>query len=585
MPVYFVNALPMSGPRVDELQFHIYEGEDQQVEALLSGDVDLVGEIIDPTFETTLEEHEDIQIGKHLRNGYGYLFFNHTKYPYNITAFRRAAAFALDKEWISSEVWNGLAQPLDSPVPRGNPFSIEDDMSYSYYESKMDLASGLLDEAGFIDVNSDGYRDCPNGEALFVKIHSTGTDISLEICGLLRDKLHDLHIDADVFYDWWFPGLDNPAIGYDIYFNGYTFENCSLEWLANEYVMPDYLSKGLAIPRWENATYSELIEKLLHENDFEDIYEAAKKMQEIWVYECPVIIAYQNHLLTAHRTDHFSDFQHESVEGYTGWWTKFMVKPQEETSSEDIPPFRCSLKLGIDTFNFMKSSSEYASKVHDVLFDRLIRVDVNGNIIPWLAKSYTIETHSDNPSVPEGHSRFTFNLYENMSWSDGTPFTAYDIEFSYNYYKTGCNNPLGADLQDELNSIYAKTPFVFVAEFKDESYWHILKFKKQIIPKHIFEDTNPDSWAQWDPEYNSTTLVTTGPFAVVSHNKGDNIILEPNPYYFRRASVDNLSPTPTVGPWSFTGELYTLTLTVTSIAVTVVFLFLIIDNRYLSKRT
>ena len=54
------------------------------------------------------------------------------------------------------------------------------------------------------------------------------------------------------------------------------------------------------------------------------------------------------------------------------------------------------------------------------LFEGLMRVDENGEVVTAVATDYTFE---DNI--------YTFKLSENSYWIDGTPVTAYDFEFAF----------------------------------------------------------------------------------------------------------------------------------------------------------
>ncbi|MHA2211510.1 MAG: ABC transporter substrate-binding protein, partial [Candidatus Thorarchaeota archaeon] len=136
-----------SGPYVDKLLYKTIPERVNQMLAILNDDIDLVHEKLDPA-----------------RNGYGVLYINSAKYPLNITAFRRAFAFALDKHKICENVWEGMANPQDSVVPSGNPWTIEGLLPYSYYEGNVELGRQLLDSAGFSDFDGDGWLDAPNGD-------------------------------------------------------------------------------------------------------------------------------------------------------------------------------------------------------------------------------------------------------------------------------------------------------------------------------------------------------------------------------------------------------------------------------------
>ncbi|MGY5853675.1 MAG: ABC transporter substrate-binding protein, partial [Candidatus Thorarchaeota archaeon] len=119
----FVEPGIKNGAYVDRLVYNVIEGDDQQVLALQNNEIDLIGDMVDPTHLPTLEAAENIEIENVLRNGYGYVTINTAKNPFNYTAFRRAIAFALDKQAISDDAWDGLSEPQDSCVPKVNPFS------------------------------------------------------------------------------------------------------------------------------------------------------------------------------------------------------------------------------------------------------------------------------------------------------------------------------------------------------------------------------------------------------------------------------------------------------------------------------
>jgi peptide/nickel transport system substrate-binding protein len=138
-----------NGPYVNKVVFNVITQDDQQVLALQDDEIDLIGDMVDPSFLDTLTEAENIDVANVKRNGYGYVNINTAKYPLNITNFRRAIAFALDKEAISDDAWDGLSYPQDSPVPEVNPWSIEGQLSYTYYEANVALGNQLLDAAGF----------------------------------------------------------------------------------------------------------------------------------------------------------------------------------------------------------------------------------------------------------------------------------------------------------------------------------------------------------------------------------------------------------------------------------------------------
>ena len=149
LPCVAADSIDEIGPYVDDILYKVINQDDQQVLALQNDDVDIIGDMVDPSFLPSLEASENIATANVLRNGYGYVTINTAKYPLNITALRRALAFALDKEAISEDVWDGFSLPQDSVIPAVNPFTVEGQLPYTYYEAKVVLGNQLLDEAGF----------------------------------------------------------------------------------------------------------------------------------------------------------------------------------------------------------------------------------------------------------------------------------------------------------------------------------------------------------------------------------------------------------------------------------------------------
>jgi len=521
------------GPYVDKIIFKVITQDDQQVLALMDNEIDLIGDWVDPTFLDTIPFTETFAIDETLRNGYGYLTINCGKYPFNITAFRRALAFALDKYAISDDIFEGLSQPQDSLVPVVNPWTIEGQLSYNYYLEDIEMGNTLLDQAGFAINETSGYRLAPNGSAFDVLIESAQWSYGAEdVCQKTVEALDELHIKTR-------SGSGYMALNrlyfhgdYDIIFLGSSHNSFDVDWLAYDY-WSEYADEPYwNFPNFRNASYDSWRDQLLHSTDYDEVYEAAIEMQKVWVYQCPEIICYENILLSAYRTDKFEGWVNEVNDGTHGWWTNYKIHLKNDQGSPVGGTLRISTTLDVGTFNFMTDSSKYTWNILSLLYDSLIRIGPDGTDIAWLADSYNIETHSDLTNIPEGHTRITFNILDNATWSDGTPLTAEDVAFTFNYYRESLGNPYGRNLI-EMVAAYAIAPFTVFVEFDTESYWHLHTVGYlPIIPKHVFGVVGIDGWNLWDPIPPNDTIVTSGPFNISDYVAGEYIELTRNPEYF-----------------------------------------------------
>ncbi len=518
-------------PYIDRLQYKVITSDDLAINALINDEIDMISEPIDPGFQAQLESAENIKIESVLRNGYGYVTINCAKYPFNITAFRRAVAFAVDKEAISENVWDGLSQPQDSVVPALNPWSVEEQLPYHYYKANVEQGNQLLDDAGFADVDSDGIREAPDGSEFNVVIEcASSSNIAIEVGQIFETALTNLNVNATSvssdFYDYinrlYYHG------DYDMVFLGSSFSSFDVDWLAYEF-WSEYADESYwNFPNFRNATYDSWRDQLLYSTNYDDVYEAAIEMQKILVYESPVIICYENLINYAHRDDRFTGFIRDVLNGPVNFMTNLNVRMKSGSGGT----FRISIGQSIDTFNFMTTSSKSTLNILENLYCSLFRQVPNGDLEPWIAKSVYIETHDDNSEVPEGHMRINIEIFDNYSWSDGNPLTAYDVAFSMNYYKEGAGNPYGVDLaRMTIAQALTKTKLYF--EFEQESYWNLnIIALKPIIPRHVFIDIGADKWSTWDPNPPSDNMVVSGGFIISDYRPDEYVELVPNPTYF-----------------------------------------------------
>jgi peptide/nickel transport system substrate-binding protein len=237
-------------------------------------------------------------------------------------------------------------------------------------------------------------------------------------------------------------------------------------------------------------------------------------------------------VLSAYRTDRFEGMINTATDGVPSWWTNYKVHLKDSLGGPFGGTYRWSNSLDIDTFNFMASTSAYAQNVNNMLWDSLIVVGPDGLDVNWLAESYYAETHADNPAVPAGHTRFTFNMVQNATWTDGTQLTAEDVAFTLNFFKEAPGNQYGSDLTD-MTAAYATTTYQVIVEFATESFWHLHTVGyKPILPKHVFQEIGAANWNLWNPDPPTTPMVTSGPFNVSEYVAGEFVELTYNPNYF-----------------------------------------------------
>ncbi|WP_095589944.1 peptide ABC transporter substrate-binding protein [Actibacterium ureilyticum] len=154
-----------------------------------------------------------------------------------------------------------------------------------------------------------------------------------------------------------------------------------------------------------------------------------------------------------------------------------------------------------------------------LVIEPLVRFDETGEMVPWLAESIpTVE----NGGVAEDLTKITWTLKEGVLWSDGTPLTAEDAVFTWEY----CTHPEGGCAQssyfDGVSSVVAvddRTIEVNFAAPKPFPYTAFVGSESPIIQKAQFADC----LGAKAPECTEANFapIGTGPFVVTDFRPND----------------------------------------------------------------
>lgn len=164
-----------------------------------------------------------------------------------------------------------------------------------------------------------------------------------------------------------------------------------------------------------------------------------------------------------------------------------------------------------------------------LVIEPLARYDEKGELAPWLVTEIpTVE----NGGVSKDMMSMTWKLKPDVKWSDGTPFTAEDVVFTWKY----CVAPDGGCAQkaqyEGVTSVEAIDPHTVKITFNEPKYYPYSAFvgaQSPVIQKKQFENCVGAK----APGCTSANFgpIGTGPFVVKDFKPNDVITYAANPNY------------------------------------------------------
>lgn len=205
-------------------------------------------------------------------------------------------------------------------------------------------------------------------------------------------------------------------------------------------------------------------------------------------------------------------------------------------------------------FNFLGGISGTTHRMLNKIMGTLLEYDpVKEEFTPALAKSW---------SSDESMRKYTFQLREGVRWSDGHPFTADDIIFTFDVIaaqqtdeKTGKLIPLYptkyySKLQYGDSSLGYRKLDDYTLEIETPHIYSGLLYDlhdMMVLPKHALETAHKrgellEQWSLQTAIESPESIVGLGPFVVESYRPAERLVLKPNPHYWKADSAGQRLP-------------------------------------------
>jgi len=149
-------------------------------------------------------------------------------------------------------------------------------------------------------------------------------------------------------------------------------------------------------------------------------------------------------------------------------------------------------------------------------------------LVPFLAAE--IPTLENGGIAKDGKS-VTWKLKKNVNWSDGKPFTADDVIFTYEFISNPKVGTTTSGTYEIIKNIEKIDDHTIKINFKSVTpgwYSVFVGTEGMILPRHIFQGYNGEN-ARQAP--GNLKPIGTGPYRVVEFKPGDVVVYEANPNF------------------------------------------------------
>lgn len=270
-------------PKVDILRMEIVPEDAVRKAALDTGDADSSAWPLLVEDSLTLEQDPNFKVYRTAPASIKHFPINNERPYFADKRCRQALMYALDRQRIIDDLWNGAAEVAHSNISPGSQYY---NSSLKQYEFDPAKAQTLLDEAGWT-VGADGIREKDGEKFAFTCTVKAGDQARKAIAELAQQLFKDIGVDMQL--------AEAPVAEILEAMRQGTMEMSIFNWTYNNGLLePDATdtltsSGGNNFPHFKNEEMDELSAQGLQVVDPAERKPIYDRIQEIFVEEVPVL--------------------------------------------------------------------------------------------------------------------------------------------------------------------------------------------------------------------------------------------------------------------------------------------------------
>ena len=269
---------------------------------------------------------------------------------------------------------------------------------------------------------------------------------------------------------------------------------------------------GSNLSGYINPAYDELYQAQVNATSFEERLVAVHEMQQLLFDHQPVAPFIHIVIGGAYNSADWTNFVKSVGTPVYHFWNAISLTPVG-----DPEPLVIGVTSGAQTLNPVVAATSEAAVTIAHMYDPLLRIGPDGDLVNWAASDYSIEG-----------STVSVTLRDGMTFHDGEPVTGEDVAFTFNYLVKK-ESPLYGGRLGPVESVTADGNNVEITlSAPNAAFATTALAQVPILPEHVWSAIDdPSAFANDEP-------IGSGPFKFESRALGEDLRLA--------AHTDHFSP-------------------------------------------
>ncbi len=291
---------------VKKIVFKIYNQLDVAALALKSGEVHFIDWSVPPGYYEQFKTVPGIGSQVVDDQGFFYLAFNMRKAPMNDLAFRTAVAHAINKDYIVTTLMQGYG--IKGTVPISITSGAYVNTSAIPPDFDLDAARQVLANAGYKDVNGDGWLEAPDGSPIKETILTPPKDydpVRAEAGIMMQTNLQKIGLNiqsSPTAFDTIVSKVF-VQVNFDMYVLGWGVGSFPETYLYDFFHSSQKAPIGYNTPGYSNPKVDKLLDEIEVEMDTAKRIQMVKDVEGILVHDLPYDTLYYRKNIMCYRKD------------------------------------------------------------------------------------------------------------------------------------------------------------------------------------------------------------------------------------------------------------------------------------------